>query len=90
MPRDPKTVGLTHRSLSSGFEGNTFTQTGRSRGGVVDGSVNMRGCALLVRPVAHIVLLSGAPTVPATLSPLLVAAQAAHRAAIHHRRAGAV
>ncbi|WP_411145619.1 hypothetical protein [Streptomyces sp. x-80] len=50
----------------------------------------MRGCALLVRPVAHIVLLSGAPTVPATLSPLLVAAQAAHRAAIHHRRAGAV
>ncbi len=90
MPRDPKTVGLTHRSLSSGFEGNTFTQTGRSRGGVVDGSVNMRGGALLVRPVAHIVLLSGAPAVPATLPLQRFAASAAQRVTIHHRRAGAV
>ncbi|WP_367429387.1 hypothetical protein [Streptomyces celluloflavus] len=50
----------------------------------------MRGGALLVRPVAHIVLLSGAPAVPAALPLLRFAAPAAQRVTIHHRRVGAV
>ncbi|MFH8585226.1 hypothetical protein ACH4GP_12595 [Streptomyces celluloflavus] len=50
----------------------------------------MRGSALLVRLVAHTVLLSGAPTAPATLPLLRFAAPAAQRVTIHHRRAGAV